>query len=458
MPAGGRSGAVSLTRYPRVSNLLSILVFAARVIPWGQTPRRGDAAVATHPFLKSIRPINLLSFGPNTEEIELRPLNILIGPNGSGKSNLIEIVRLLSCLPDKEPWETVVQTGGVDEWVWKGPREKASDASISARVSLARMALPEVVTDLAACDYSIALAKAQSTFHVKHESCRRVNVSKTDGEIDAAFESNGTTGRLNSRQSLFNFSQDLTIPLDSERSVLSQRTSRSLQESLIGKYMPELFEVAEFFESFDFHQDWEFGADLTPRAPIPAGQSIKQLEENGYNLAQMLAYFRDYHRPVSERIGELMKRFYEPFESLDVRVIGTHLQAAIYETGGFSTPAYRLSDGTLRALALLAILLNPTPAPVTCIEEPELGLHPDAITTLADLLRDASRSTQLIVTTHSTALVDAFSDEPDAVCVCEKVEGATEIKRLDREELEVWLKKYSLGNLWASGQIGGNRW
>jgi AAA15 family ATPase/GTPase len=62
--------------------------------------------MAQQPFLKSIRPVNLLSFGPNTEEIELRPLNILIGPNGSGKSNLIEVVGLLSKLPDKDPWST----------------------------------------------------------------------------------------------------------------------------------------------------------------------------------------------------------------------------------------------------------------------------------------------------------------------------------------------------------------
>src|SRR5271166_2525942 len=76
--------------------------------------------MAHQPFLKSIRPVNLLSFGPNTEEIELRPLNILIGANGSGKSNLIEIIGLLSKLPDKDTWSTVIRTGGSREWTWKG--------------------------------------------------------------------------------------------------------------------------------------------------------------------------------------------------------------------------------------------------------------------------------------------------------------------------------------------------
>jgi predicted ATPase len=64
----------------------------------------------------------------------------------------------------------------------------------------------------------------------------------------------------------------------------------------------------------------------------------------------------------------------------------------------------------------------------------------------------------LIVTTHSSALVDAFTDDPESVCVCEKIEGSTVIRRLSQPDLEVWLKDYSLGTLWTSGEIGGNRW
>jgi predicted ATPase len=80
------------------------------------------------------------------------------------------------------------------------------------------------------------------------------------------------------------------------------------------------------------------------------------------------------------------------------------------------------------------------------------------IPTLSDLLRDASTRTQLILTTHSRTLVECFSDDPESVCVCEKFQGATEIKRLEADYLKVWLEKYSLGQLWSSGEIGGNRW
>jgi predicted ATPase len=112
----------------------------------------------------------------------------------------------------------------------------------------------------------------------------------------------------------------------------------------------------------------------------------------------------------------------------------------------------------LRWISLLAILLDPQPPPLVCIEEPELGLHPDLLPKLADLLREASQRMQLVITTHSDVLVDALTDTPESVIVCEKENGATTMRRLDRKDLSKWLEKYSLGQLWRSGQVGGNRW
>ena len=415
--------------------------------------------MAQHPFLKSIRPVNLLSFGPNTQEIELRPLNILIGPNGGGKSNLIEIIRLLCFLPEKEPWVTVLESGGVEEWIWKGDKGQNASSSIFTTLSL------EPIPDSRASgtplnfdfNHSIRLDRFQTSFRVGSEIIRTARRPDGCGSNYAWFESNGLQGEIHRRSTLPE-DAPIYVGLSADRSVLSQLAQLPVQLAGSGVFLPELYEIEKFFDSFDFHQDWEFGADLTPRDPIPVGQPVERLEENARNLAQMLAHYKDYHSQVFDQINDRMRQFYQPLRSVDVRLIGTHLQVVIREEGGFSIPAYRLSDGTLRWLALLVILLNPTPAPVTCIEEPELGLHPDAIHVLADLLVEASTRTQLIVTTHSDALLDAFTDTPDVVCVCEKVEGSTVIRRLDKEQLSVWLKDYSLGHLWMSGEIGGNRW
>ena len=101
----------------------------------------------------------------------------------------------------------------------------------------------------------------------------------------------------------------------------------------------------------------------------------------------------------------------------------------------------RLSDGTLRYLCLLAILCHPEPPPLICIEEPETGLHPDILPTIAELMIEASQRTQFIVTTHSDILVSAFSEIPEAVLVCEKDEDGTHFKRLEKDKLKAWLAR-----------------
>jgi predicted ATPase len=92
------------------------------------------------------------------------------------------------------------------------------------------------------------------------------------------------------------------------------------------------------------------------------------------------------------------------------------------------------------------------------IEEPELGLHPDMVHELGRLLVEASARMQIIITTHSTQLIEEFTDTPEVVIVCEKENSTSTFERLSAERLAEWLKEYSLGQLWTSGQLGGNRW
>lgn len=104
------------------------------------------------------------------------------------------------------------------------------------------------------------------------------------------------------------------------------------------------------------------------------------------------------------------------------------------------------------------MLLDPKPPRLVCIEEPELGLHPDLIPTMARLLKTASERMQLIATTHSEVLINELSGSPEDVLVCEREQGSTTMRRLDKESLTEWLTEYSLGQLWSKGVLGGNRW
>ena len=401
--------------------------------------------MAHHPFLKSIRPVNLLSFGPNTEEIELKPLNILIGPNGSGKSNLIEIVGLLSKLPDKDPWSDVIEAGGAREWIWKGSSDGTESPSITITAQLDDYSdLGSLYGTLTGEDgvpfqYSISLWEAGGGFGVEEE-----RLVKPDGPGGG--------------QSIFDLMSSPNIPQSpkTDRSVLSQFGDFSE----LASQWPGMRALAFDLERITCYRDWSFGKISNFRQLQPVGLDSYRLATDSSNVAQVLKAMRDRGDASKfERLLELLRKFYEPVKDVDSELVGTHLRIMIKEEGLTSrTPAERLSDGTLRWLMLLIILLDPTPPPVICIDEPELGLHPDAIHTLADLLVDASTRTQLIITTHSDALLDAFTDTPDVVCVCEKVEGSTVIQRLDKERLKAWLEDYSLGQLWAKGEIGGNRW
>jgi len=156
---------------------------------------------------------------------------------------------------------------------------------------------------------------------------------------------------------------------------------------------------------------------------------------------------------------ENLQRVWEGAKDIVVKVYGGTVQFYLKEAGLESpTPTSRLSDGTLRFLCLAAILLHPEPPPLICIEEPELGMHPDVLPAIAEMLVEASSRTQLIVTTHSPELVDELSETPESVVVCERTGAGTEMKRLDAERLQKWLKRYRLGELWRKGEIGGTRW
>jgi predicted ATPase len=154
-----------------------------------------------------------------------------------------------------------------------------------------------------------------------------------------------------------------------------------------------------------------------------------------------------------------MKLLADDIEGIEVSVESGTIQVVARMTRMKSViPMSRLSDGTLRYLCLLSILCDPSPPPLVCIEEPELGLHPDILPDLVDLMVEASARTQLVVTTHSDIILDALTQRPESVLVASKDEGQTYLRRLNGDELQGWLKSYRLGRVWLNGAIGGTRW
>ena len=215
---------------------------------------------------------------------------------------------------------------------------------------------------------------------------------------------------------------------------------------------PEITYLGNKYRDIRVYRDWEFGRGAPARRAQEADLNNIHISEDFLNLGMVLNRMRmDY--PLKQKLVEMLSELYPGISDYDTFVNAGKVQVILHE-GRFAVPATRLSDGTLRWLCLLAILLDPTPPPLVCIEEPELGLHPDVLPTLAQLLREASERTQLIVTTHSEVLVDAVTETPECVVVCEKDGDTTGFTRLSKESLADWLEKYSLGQLGQRAKSG----
>lgn len=371
----------------------------------------------------------LLSFGPDSPPLPLRPLNVLVGPNGSGKSNLVEAIGFLRSSPGNFA-RSFRGTGGVGEWFWKGRNNK--DAIL--RVRIPRPA------KISALQHAIHFTQRNERFEIESETIEAI----PDGLL-YLFE-NDIGEMKNAEGKSYTFGPD---EFWTNESILSQ-----IKDPI---QYPALTFLAKQYEQVRIYREWSFGRSSVFRAPQPADLPSDRLEENLSNFGLFLNHLRGFpqaKKTILEHLGDL----YDDLEDFDVRIKGGTVEVFLTE-GDFTIPASRLSDGTLRYLCLLAILCDPEPPPLICIEEPELGLHPDILPKIADLLIEASERTQLIVTTHSDILVDAMTEEPESVVVVEKHDRQTRMERLrDEGALGEMLKKYRLGELWMSGEIGGTRW
>ena len=401
--------------------------------------KRGSDA----PFIQEIRLTNLLSFGPKTPSLPLGPLNVLIGPNGAGKSNLIEALALMRATPvspdsggSGDVRSVLRRSGGVGEWIWKG--DKAAKASVYLEIWNAQRKQPLV--------HFFEFCFDGEGFGLLDE---RILRRRLDGRGTILFHPYSFNG--GKPQVPLKAAAGLkAIPISVERNVSIIAQLRDPKE------YPEISLLADTYQKWRIYREWSFGRNTVFRTPQRADSRNDRLEEDFSNLGLFLS--RLGKSPKAKRdIVDGLSDLYEGFTNFEVIVEGGSVQVFFTE-GDFSIPATRLSDGTLRYLCLLAILCDPTPPPLICIEEPELGLHPDIIPSLAKHLVAASERTQLIVTTHSDILVDALSDCPESVVICEKHDGATEMTRLNKDDMKVWLEKYRLGQLWIEGQLGGKRW
>lgn len=372
-------------------------------------------------LIEKIKLRNILSFGDLGEEIELQPLNVIIGQNASGKSNLVDVIKLLHSLPqDKGLINFISKSGGISEWIWKGTKESFIPVEIEVVLSW--------------------FVNGGFGERVKYKISFRDIIQRL-GIITETLENLQEKELLKRNKDIHN-----------EESIVSRSVFIQGESTLGRAFLQAQLSKLITYTDLQTNRSSEIRKPQIPDAPN------NFLEEDASNLALVLNDL-EHRGNIKDKIVENLKKFNPRIKDYSIRILGGTVQLFIREKS-LEKPisAMRLSDGTLRYLCLLAILCHPEPPPLICIEEPETGLHPDVLPTIAELMIEASQRTQLIVTTHSDILVSAFSEIPEAVLVCEKDEDGTHFRRLEKEKLKAWLEEYELGDLWLKGEIGGKRW
>ncbi len=322
------------------------------------------------------------------------------------------------------------------EWLWKGA-EQASAAALEAVLDY-----PDGPQPLR---HKLSFHESGQRFEIIDERVENEGPDPGQAEPCVHFAYRDGCPMLNVAGDLRRLRhEDLAV----DRSILAQRKDPD--------QYPEITYLGRAYEKVRVYREWSFGRRVPSRFPQQTDLPNDFLAEDGSNLALVLNRFRT-RADTKAAVLEKLRVLYDGIDDFDIVVEGGTVQLFLHE-GRITVPATRLSDGTLRYLGLLAILCHPAPPPLVCIEEPELGLHPDVLPTIAELLREASTRTQIIATTHSDALLDAFTDAPEAVVVTERTNGSTSFRRLRQAELAAWLQNYSLGGLWLRGGLGGTRW
>jgi predicted ATPase len=352
--------------------------------------------------IKGFKSVNVL------EDFELTNLNVLIGGNGAGKSNFIEFFRLLRAVIDDKLDEFIRKGGGISDFLFNGRK-------VTSRLEF------EMLFSKYGYRFSIAPSvKEQCTIAGEAFFCK----GDSAGWRQLGDSSDGTSLLVKEAQG----------------------------DSIDSKYSKPVFEAIISRQIYHFH-DTSSTAGMRHAEIV---QDNKYLRPDGSNIAPYLMGLRKSDSRIYNEIIDAIRLvipFFDDFD-LDSETFGEKRKVNLsWRQKGSDYPMqpYHFSDGSIRFICLATALLQPEPPATIIIDEPELGLHPSAISILAELIQSASKRTQLIVATQSPSLIDNFAVEN--VIVVNRKDGESTFERLNEKDFDVWLESYSVGELWTKNVI-----
>jgi predicted ATPase len=346
------------------------------------------------------------------EKLELRPINVIIGPNGSGKSNFIGAFSFLHEIREGRLQDYVRKAGGAEQLLHFGSKTTEK------------------------IQFHISFMKGVNQY-----------------ELDLALTKDDSLFPSNER--VYFWKKEYSAPYGESLRTRESGMEAGISDSKGSKIADWVHVHMGRWRLYHVH-------DTSSTSPLRKTAQLNDnrfLRPDGSNLPAFLYLLLKKHpteysliRRTIQSVAPFFDDFQlapDPLNEEAIRLAWMHKNSDQY----FS--ASSLSDGTLRFIALATLFLQPEKLrpSVILVDEPELGLHPHAITLLASLVKQASQQTQVILSTQSSLLLDHFN--PEDVLVADRVEGGTQFNRLDPSKLASWLEDYSLGQLWEKNELGG---
>ncbi len=371
----------------------------------------------------------------NDVDLKLKSLNVVIGANGSGKTSLLDVFSLLAASASGKLNETASDLGGI-----AGNLSNLIGAT-GDKAKFLSFDLAMGVPGHNPIEYRIAMAPQGVAYEISEETLvQRSDKPQPFKHIEAH---RGDVRYYEQQQK-----KGLVRPTwdyDPKESALSQ--------------VPKMYREPEDFRKRLASSTHYHVLDVSRRAPIRLPQQMRDAKlpgHDGEDLVSCLYTLRETDPDRFETIEASLRVGFPGFERLNFPPVAAGTLAMTWKDKTSKIPFYmhQLSEGTLRFLWLATLLQSPGLTEVTMIDEPEVSLHPELLSLLADLLREASQHTQLIVATHADRLIRFL--KPDEVLTIDlNDEGASEITRADELDLDTWLEEYTLDEVWRLGRMGG---
>lgn len=343
--------------------------------------------------------------------LKLNDVSILLGANGSGKSNIISFFRMLSYMMSRSFGQYVEMSG-------------TSNALLHYGVKKTPVMSGELkFTDSKSIDtYSFSLANATPD---------RLIIT----EERVLWHRNGTE-------------KPYEIALEPE----FKESALAKSDNPVAK---SIFQMLSYCKVYQFHDSSSEG----PLRQVCPVETTNYLQSHGNNLPSFLLFLRENYKTSYNRIVDYIRDVVPQFQDFYLEPINKFISLRWMDNSAtdYRFNAYQFSDGSIRFIALATLLLQPkqTMPNVIILDEPELGLHPYAITQLAEMIKDASTHAQIIIATQSKDLVDHFDIDNISVVEMNKETLSTSVTHLSGEEYNLWLQKYTVSELWDKNIIGG---